>query len=112
MVGFTAAAAALAALLGAPVLTLLGVVTAPGARVAGLRVGGEAEVVSDDGVNPRAAPGTLSPILGVVPAVRAVLMRDGAEETETGSRYRVEYEGGRQANSAGRPESTRSTCSR
>src|SRR5439155_5346923 len=59
----------------------------------GVRVGSEAEVVSDDGLNLRARPDYGATVIGTVKSGHVVFVMDGPEKGDDGPWYQVEYDG-------------------
>src|SRR5437762_3443613 len=59
----------------------------------GVRVGSEAEVVSDDGLNLRAKPDYGATVIGTVKSGHVVFVMDGPEKGDDGPWYQVEYDG-------------------
>ena len=59
----------------------------------GVRVGSEAEVLSDDGLNLRARPDYGATVIGTVKGGRLVFVMDGPEKGDDGAWYQVEYDG-------------------
>ncbi|HEY3111997.1 MAG TPA: SH3 domain-containing protein, partial [Chloroflexota bacterium] len=59
----------------------------------GVRVGSEAEVVSDDGLNLRARPDYGASVIGTVKGGHIVFVIDGPEQGADGAWYKVDYDG-------------------
>jgi len=75
-------------------LALLGSLVASGLALAeGVRVGSEAEVTSDDGLNLRVKPDYGATVLSTVKAGHVVFVIDGPQGGADGPWYQVEYDG-------------------
>lgn len=66
--------------------------TVPGAPP-GVRVGSEASVITDDGLNLRVKPSTGAPIMELVKNAGFVFVIDGPVENDEGIWYKVEFDG-------------------
>src|SRR2546423_536209 len=79
---------------GAALLALLTSAMVVGAALAdGVRVGSEAEVLSDDGLNLRAKPDYGATVIGTVKGGHLVFVMDGPQKGDDGPWYQVEYDG-------------------
>ena len=78
----------------AAVLALMASAIAAGLALAdGVRVGSEAEVLSDDGLNLRAKPDYGATVISTVKGGHVVFVMDGPEKGADGPWYQVEYDG-------------------
>src|SRR5919199_721736 len=78
----------------AALLALVASAVAIGLALAdGVRVGSEAAVLADDGLNLRADPDYAAAVIGTVKGGHVVFVRDGPQKGDDGPWYQVEYDG-------------------
>lgn len=65
----------------------------PSGAPAGVHVGSEAAVITDDGLNLRIKPSTGAPIMELVRSARFVYVIDGPADNDEGVWYKVEFDG-------------------